>query len=100
MNVVVVVDIAVFIQTANRGMKVGNFAFRFRMKPNRVFATRQIGRTGTDFSILAGNHQFVELLGEFLPKILPIFDVIELGMLRRWTQLYSDYGILYRPILG
>ena len=90
MNVMVVVDIAIFIQTADRSMEVWNFAFGFRMQPSRVFAARLIGRTGTDFSILAGNHLFVELLGEILPKFLPIFDVIELGMFGRWTQLDSD----------
>ena len=100
MNVVVVVDITVLIQTANRSMKMGNFAFRFHMKPNRVFAARQIGRTGTDFPILAGNHLFVKLLGEFLPKFLPIFDVIELGMFGRRAQLDSDNGVLYRAMLG
>ena len=73
MNVVVVVDIAVFIQTANRSMKVGDFAFGLCMKPNRVFATRQIGRTGTDFSVLADNHLFVELLGDkgiLIPSVI------------------------------
>ena len=100
MNVVVVVDIAVFIQTANCSMEMGDFAFGFRMQPNRVFAARQIGRTGTDFSIFVGNHQFVEFLGEFLPKILPIFDVIELSMFGRWTQLDSDNEVLYRSMLG
>ena len=100
MNVMVVVDIAIFIQTANRSMEVRDFAFGFRMQPNLVFAARQIGRTGTDFSVLADNHLFVEFLGEFLPKFLPIFDVIELGMFGRWAQFDSDYRILYRPILG
>ena len=100
MNVVVIVDIAIFIQTADRSMEVGNFAFGFRMQPDRVFAVSQISLARTDFSVLAGNHLFVELLCEVVPKFLPVLHVIELSMFGRRTQLDSDYRVLYRPVLG
>lgn len=96
----VVVDIAVLIQTADRSMEVGNFAFGFRMQPNRVFAISQIRLTRTDFSILAGNHLFVELLGKLLPELLPVLYVIELGMFGRWTKLDSNDRVFYRSVLG
>ena len=80
-------------------MEMGNFPFGFHVQVNRVFAVGQIGRAGTDFPVLAGNRLFVELFGELVPELLPVLNVIEAGMLRRWTQLYSDYGILYRPML-
>lgn len=67
---------------------------------NRIFSVCQIGRAVTDFPVLTGDHLFVELFGEFVPELLPVLNVIEISMLRRWTQLYSDYGILYRPMLG
>jgi len=81
-------------------MEVGNFTFGFRMQPNRVFAVSQIRLVGTDFSILAGNHLLVELLGKVVPELLPVLNVIKLGMFGRWTQLDSDNGVLYRPVLG
>ena len=81
-------------------MEMGNFPFGFHVQVNRVFAVGQIGRAGTDFPVLAGNRLFVELFGELVPELLPVLNVIETGMLRRWTQLYSDNGILYRPMLG
>ena len=80
MNIVVIVDISIFIQTANRSMEVGDFTFGFRMQPNRVFAISQIGLARTDFSVLTGNHLFVELLCEVVPEFLPVLDVIESGM--------------------
>ena len=61
MNVVVVVDVTVFIQTADSSMKVGNFAIGFLMQPNSLFAVSQIGLAGADFSVLAGKHLFVKL---------------------------------------
>ena len=100
MNVMVIVDVPVFIKTANCSMEMGNFPFGFHVQVNRVFAVCQIGLAGTDFPVLAANHLFVELFGELVPELFPVLNVIESGMLRRWTQLYSDYGILYRPILG
>ena len=100
MNVVVIVDIAIFIQTANRSVEMGDFAFRFRMQPNRVFAISQIGLARTDFSVLADNHLFVELLSKVVPELLPVLYVIELGMFGRRTQLDSDNGVLYRSMLG
>ena len=81
-------------------MEVGNFAFGFRMQPNRVFAVSQICLARTDFSVFAGNYLFVELLGEVMPEFLPVLYVIELGMFGRRTQLDSDNGVLYRLILG
>ena len=100
MNVMVIVDVPVFIKAANCSMEMGNFPFGFHVQVNRVFAVCQIGRAGTDFPVLAGNRLFVELFGEFVPELFPVLNVIETGMLRRWTQLYSDNGILYWPMLG
>ena len=79
---------------------MGNFPFGFHVQVNRVFAVCQIGRAGTDFPVLTGDHLFVELFGELVPELLPVLNVIETGMLWRWTQLYSDNGIFYRPMLG
>ena len=78
----------------------GTFPLDFHVQVNHVFAVCQIGRTGTDFPVLTGNHLFVELFDELAPELLPVLNVIETGMLRRWNQHYSDNGILYRPMLG
>ena len=48
-------------------MEMGNFTFGFHVQVNRVFAVCQIGRAGTDFPVLTGNHLFVELFGELVP---------------------------------
>ena len=100
MNVMVIVDVPVFIKTANCSMEMGNFTFGFLVQVLRVFAVGQIGRAGTDVPGLAGIRLFVERFSELVPELLPVLNVVETGMLRRWTQLYSDYGILYRPMLG
>ena len=83
MNVVVIVDVTVFIQTADSSMKVGNFAIGFLMQPDRVFAVSQIGLAGADFSVLAGKYLFVKLRSEILPELLPVFDVEETGVFGR-----------------
>ena len=67
MDVMVIVDVPVFIKAANCGMEMGNFPFGFHVQVNRVFAVGQIGRAGTDFPVLAGNRLFVELFGKFVP---------------------------------
>ena len=67
MNVMVIVDVPVFIKAANCGMEMGNFPFGFHVQVNRVFAVCQIGRARTDFTVLAGNRLFVELFGKFVP---------------------------------
>ena len=81
-------------------MEMRNFPFGFHVQVNRVFAVCQIGRTGTDFPVLAGNRLFVELFGELVPELLPVLNVIETGMLGRRAQLDADDGILDRPMLG
>ncbi|GAB6979093.1 hypothetical protein JCM17136A_17880 [Phocaeicola sartorii JCM 17136 = DSM 21941] len=81
----IVVDVTIFIHTANRSMKMWNTAFGFRMQPNRVFAVSQMSRTRADFSILANNQLFVKLRNEILPELLPVFDVKESGVFSGWT---------------
>lgn len=96
----VVVDVPLLVHAADGGVQVENAAGGLLMEPYGVLALGKVGWTRADRSVPVFDHLFVELLGEVVPQLLPIFHPVKAGMLGRRAQLDADDGILDRPMLG
>ena len=90
----VIVDVSLFVNAAERAVKVGNAAFGFQMEPHRALAAREVGLRGIGPAVPVAQLDAVELAHEVVPQLFPVGDGEVFGMFRCGADLDADDGVL------
>lgn len=89
----VVVDVPLLVNTAERAVKVGNAASGFLVQPHRSLAALEVGFRGIGLAVLVKQFDVVELTHKVVPQLLPVVNSKVLRVFRRGADLDTDDGV-------